>query len=112
MPVVGEMWHSRAKEVAESRQGVLGVANVLVQALARLREALIRGLGLETLPPIVDLVGQYRHRLAGEDATGRRDAPPASRVEDAGGMGRSRQWLGAVPAARIWAACQSLPPAG
>jgi hypothetical protein len=24
--------------------------------------------------------------------------------------GRSRQWLGAVPAARIWAACQSLPP--
>jgi hypothetical protein len=78
MPVVGEMWHSRAKEVAESRQGVLGVANVLVQALARLREALIRGLGLKTLPPIVDLVGQYRHRLAGEDATGRRDAPPAA----------------------------------
>jgi hypothetical protein len=25
--------------------------------------------------------------------------------------GRSRQWLGAVPAARIWTACQSLPPA-
>jgi hypothetical protein len=46
MPVVGEMWHSRADEVAKSRQGVLGVDSVLVQALARLREALIRGLGL------------------------------------------------------------------
>jgi hypothetical protein len=23
--------------------------------------------------------------------------------------GRVRQWLGAVPAARVWAACQSLP---
>jgi hypothetical protein len=75
---VGEMWHSRADEVAKSRQGVLGVDSVLVQALARLREALIRGLGLETLPPIVDFVGQYRHRLAGEDSTGRRDTRPAA----------------------------------
>src|ERR1035437_6765049 len=26
--------------------------------------------------------------------------------------GRSRQWLGAVPAARVWAACRSLPCGG
>jgi hypothetical protein len=64
--------------MADAHQGVLSVDNVLVQALARHSEALVRGLGLETLPPIVDLVGQYRHRLAGEDATGRPHARPAA----------------------------------
>ena len=76
--MVGEMWQSRAKEMADAHQGVLSVDNVLVQALARLSEALVRGLDLETPPPIVDLVGHYRHRLAGEDATGRPHVRPAA----------------------------------
>ena len=40
----------------------------------------------------------------GDDA---KASPPGTRS-----AGRSRQWLGAVPAARIWAACQSLPLVG
>jgi hypothetical protein len=72
------MWQSRTKEMADAHQGVLSVDNVLVEALARLSEALVCGLVLETLPPIVDLVGHDRHRLAGEDATGRPHARPAA----------------------------------
>src|SRR5450759_3737436 len=35
---------------------------------------------------------------------------PLQDPRDAASAGRSRQWLGELPAARMWAACQRLPP--